>query len=235
MERYAHQIAAGIEALGLCAPVDGAETLARHLSLVLEANAQFNLTSIDPVDAVALHVLDSCAATSFLAAAPPGAFADIGSGAGYPGIPLSVIAGRRVALVESVGKKAAFLERVVAELRLDATVHRARAEELAQTQPGSFAAVTARALSSLPSLVELAAPLLHRDGLLICLKGDPDEAELLRGRSAAALCGMIEERVAPISIPGTGARRCVIVYRRSARPRVPLPRRPGMAQRKPLA
>lgn len=235
MKRLREQIAAGIQALGLCAPQGAAEALARHIDMVLEANAQFNLTSIDPGDAVSLHVLDSCAAVPLLGSAPLGSFADIGSGAGFPGIPLAVMTNRTVALVESVGKKAAFLERVVAELRLDATVHRARAEELAQTQAESFSAVTARALSSLPSLVELAAPLLRRDGLLICLKGEPKEVELERGRMAAALCGMREERVVRLSIPGTDARRCVIVYRRFGRPRVRLPRRPGMAQHKPLA
>jgi 16S rRNA (guanine527-N7)-methyltransferase len=231
----AEQIAAGIDALGLRGPHGVADALARHVQLVLEANAVFNLTSISPEDAASLHVLDSLTALPFLEAAPPGVFADIGSGAGFPGIPLAMMSGRPVALVESVGKKADFLVRAVADLRLDATVHRARAEELAQTHPESFSAVTARALSSLPSLVELSAPLLLAGGLLVCLKGQPPESELEGGRAAAALCGMREDRVEQLSVPGTDARRCVVVYRRVGSSQVRLPRRPGMAQRKPLA
>ena len=77
---------------------------------------------------------------------------------------MAIVSGRSAALVESVKKKAVFLEHVVGVLRLDSTVHPVRAEALAETDPGSFGAVTARALSSLSSLVELAAPLLADGG-----------------------------------------------------------------------
>ena len=94
----------------------------------------------------------------------PGGFRRPGERAGFPGIPLAILSSRPVTLVESVKKKAAFLERVVAELRLEASVQGIRAEELAEMRPRSYSAVTARALSSLPSLVELASPLLAEGG-----------------------------------------------------------------------
>ena len=232
----AHEsIERGLIALGV-APVPAmVALLAQHLELVIEANRVMSLTSIDPADAVALHILDSVAALPFLTKAPDGSFADLGSGPGYPGIPLSVLSGRPVALVESVRKKAAFLERVVADLRLKATVHSIRAEELAQEHDTSFAAVTARALSSLPCLVELAAPLLALDGLLVCLKGRRDEEEIRRGDAAARLCGLVLEEATAVTVPGVVAARTIITYRRVRAPSLDLPRRTGLAQRKPLA
>lgn len=217
-----------------CAP-DQLSALLRHLALVDQANARFNLTTIHPEDAVALHLLDSLAATSWLNRAPAGGFADLGSGAGFPGIPLAVLTGREVTLVESVKKKAAFLEGAAADLRLKSTVRPVRAEELALERRGAFSAVTARALSALPSLVELAAPLLVVGGLLICLKGRPEQEEIERGDTVAAMCGMERIALESASIPGVDAARTLVVYRREGQSRTKLPRRNGMAQRQPLA
>jgi 16S rRNA (guanine527-N7)-methyltransferase len=127
------------------------------------------------------------------------------------------------------------LERVVEELRLEATVHPFRAEELALEQPGAFSAVTARALSALPSLVELAAPLLAHKGLLVCFKGRPEEDELRRGDIAAQRCGLERIEAVSVHVPGVDAARTIVVYRQESRPSVRLPRRNGLAQRQPLA
>jgi 16S rRNA (guanine527-N7)-methyltransferase len=228
-------IAGGLAEMGIAATGTQLDALARHLSLVLETNEVLNLTSIDARDSVPLHVLDSASALPFLAEAPAGAFADLGSGPGYPGVPLAVLSGRPVTLVESVRKKAAFLERVVEALRLEATVHPFRAEELASEHPGSFAAVTARALSALPSLVELGAPLLVPGGLLVCLKGRPDEEELRRGDVVSRRCGLKRIETTAVDVPGVDAARTLVVYRRIGVSAVKLPRRNGMAQRQPLA
>ena len=230
-----HSIAIAAQGLGLQLTTRQADLLSAHLIAVLETNESMNLTSIVADDAVSLHVLDSLTALGALESAPAGVFADLGTGPGYPGIPLSVVSGRAVALVESVKKKAAFLERIVGDLCLEATVHPIRAEELAIEMPGRFSAVTARALSSLPSLVELASPLLGPGGLLICLKARMDEAELARGDAAALLCGMQRMALDRVHVPGAEVERVIVTYRKSAPPRVRLPRRPGMAQRQPLA
>lgn len=221
--------------MGLSVSPAQVELLASHLEMVLSANTEFNLTRIERRDSVALHVLDSCAAASLMGLAPDGRFADIGSGAGYPGIPLCVLSGRHCDLIESVGKKAAFLERVVRDLRLDATVHGTRAEIVAVDRPEAFSAVTARAVSALPSLVELAAPLLKKGGLLLCMKAAPDTSEIERGRAAAAVCGMVEQEIVAVDVPDGQFRRLVVIYRRSGEIRTKLPRRPGVAQHKPLA
>jgi 16S rRNA (guanine527-N7)-methyltransferase len=194
-----------------------------------------NLTTIPSEQFASLHVLDSLSALPYLDSAPPGRFADIGAGAGYPGIPLAIASARPVDLVESVRKKASFLSRVCAELCLEATVHAIRAEELALVNGGAYSAVVARALSSLPSLAELASPLLAIGGVLICLKGSPEESELQRGDVAANVCGLKRQMIESVAIPGVDARRSVVVYRKERGPRMPLPRRVGLAQRQPLA
>lgn len=220
----------GIDAFG-----DAVAALTAHATMVLEVNQVMNLTSIPEEDFVPLHVLDSLSALTFLQDEPEGPFADLGSGAGYPGIPLAIMTGRHASLVESVRKKATFLEGIAADLRLKATVHPIRAEELALRQPAAFNVVVARALSALPSLVELASPLLADSGALICMKGRPDDEELARGDRAAALCGMRREVVQGVVVPGVEAERTIVVYRKVGKPRTRLPRRNGMAQRQPLA
>lgn len=212
-----------------------ASLLSQHLDLVFEANRSFNLTRITPKDALALHVLDSLAALPELLACPAGAFVDIGAGAGFPGIPLHVLSGREGALVESVKKKAAFLSDAVQALCLNLSVHAVRAEELALAAPFAYSAVVARALTSMPALVELAAPLLARGGRLVALKGRPESEELSRGDAAARICGLARISTRELVLPGTDAMRTIVVYERSGNASTRLPRRSGMAQRYPLA
>jgi 16S rRNA (guanine527-N7)-methyltransferase len=230
-----HRIVEGAEQLGLTLTSAAAEQLIEHAHAVLAANASMNLTTIPEAEFAGLHILDSLSAAHYLDAAPAGRFADLGSGAGYPGIPLAIASGRAVDLVESVRKKAAFLEAVARELRLEATIHPIRAEELALKHKASCSAVVARALSSLPSLVELASPLLIQDGLLICLKGAPEQEELERGDFAAEACGLMRERTESVYVPYVDAQRTIVVYRKMRLARIPLPRRVGLAQRQPLA
>ena len=228
-------IAALMEPLG----VAGIETspnqrslLARHARMVLEANSTMNLTAIVQLDRVVeLHIVDSLAFLRHVGVLE-GEVVDIGSGAGYPGIPLAIM-GLSVTMCESVRKKADFLERCVRELPVTARVRPVRAEELAVEEPGLAEYVIARAVSALPSLVELSAPLLRIGGCLIALKGRPDQSEIAAGREAAAICGLRQCGIAEYALPA-GEARTVVTYERTDDPRVRLPRRPGMAQRSPL-
>lgn len=224
-----------LQSMGLSATDARLGLVIRHLELVEEANREMNLTRIDAASAISMHVVDSLSCMPEVRGAPEGRLVDLGAGAGFPGIPLSVFAGRPVTLIEATGKKARFLERVVAELRLDATVLAERAEEAAHDHAGEFAVAAARALSALPSLVELASPLLKLGGILVCLKGVPDQDELERGRRAGSLCGMTEIGARSVTVPGLDAGRTIVSYRKGGDAKVALPRRPGMAQRQPLA
>lgn len=211
--------------------------LEKHLSLILEANSRINFTRITTFkDAVLLHIEDSLTALPELSAAPGGSFVDLGTGAGYPGIPLSIMSGRNVRLVDSVSKKAGGLEKIINILGLEkqAQVYCGRIEQLAKDQWGMFSVATARALSSLPSILELAAPLLCMSGRLICYKARIDEVDNLDAITVEEKLGMklISQRGFYLSDGQT--MRNILVYEKVAQPEIKLPRKEGMAQKRPL-
>lgn len=169
--------------------------LTDHLRLLLAWTTAVNLTAIrDPVAAVRSHTLDALAATPILRAAGADGFVDLGSGGGVPGIPLAVaLPARRALLVDSVAKKAHFLATAVAALGLADRVAVAteRAETLAADprHRERWPAVTARAVASLPELVELAFPLLVPGGLLLAWKTGELADERARALPAVAALG----------------------------------------------
>lgn len=227
-----YSVQQALAAVQVIATTAQAMLLSKHARLVLDANERMNLTRIiDPEAVLRLHVVDSLAFLPRISQTG-GRIVDIGSGAGFPGIPLAVM-GFDVVLCESVKKKAAFLADCVDQLGLSCAVEDMRAEELAAKAPGVADLVIARAVTGLASLVELAAPLLREGGRLIALKGSPEEAEKACGRIAAAMCGMVPMTETQYMLPG-GERRTVFEFERRGTPRIRLPRRPGMAQKSPL-
>ncbi len=226
------RVVAVLQSCGVEPTTSQAALLARHAELVLEANRHINLTRITaPEDIIHLHIADSLMFAGFVAPLG-GPILDVGSGAGYPGIPLAIM-GYDVQLCESVKKKAAFLAESVESLGLSVQVHAVRAEELAASTPGQYNAVVFRAVSSLASLVELASPLLRSGGRAIALKAAVADDERGAGARAAAMCGMkpVDERC--YTLP-SGENRAVLVYERTGSARTKLPRRPGLAQNHPL-
>lgn len=212
-------------------------TLTRHLELVIERNRTMNLTRITGWDeAVCLHIVDSLLLQDAFAEAPAGAFLDIGTGAGYPGIPLAIVTGRKATLLDSVGKKAAAVREFVHELGLDerVRVEAARVEELARKERGRYAVVCARAVAQTGTLVEYAAPLLRRGGRLVAAKGHLSDEELARGNRVAKLCGMRMVSRETFELPAGMGHREVVSYERMGNPSVRLPRATGMAQHHPL-
>ena len=213
------------------------KTLVRHLELVVERNRTLNLTRITGWDeAVCLHIVDSLLLQDAFAVAPAGAFVDVGTGAGYPGIPLAIVTGRKGTLVDSVGKKAAAVREFVHELGLEKQlrVESTRIEELAKRERGRYAVVTARAVAQTGVLVEYAAPLLRKGGRLVVAKARPTEDELLNGDRVAKLCGMRRVSRETYELPRDMGHREVISYERVGNPSIRLPRATGMAQHHPL-
>jgi 16S rRNA (guanine527-N7)-methyltransferase len=226
------------ESLGIRLRSRDAALLVRHLQLVLAANERLNLTRIDdPERGIRLHIVDSLAPLAEVDSAPRGRYADLGSGAGYPGIPLGVAAGRLAVLVESVGKKAEFLREATRELGLEhqIRVYPGRAEALARQDPGGFSLVTARAVAQLASLVELASPLLMHGGVFVAMKGAPGEEEIAHGDAAGRRVGMQRESVRHLVLPDGDETRTVVRYVKVGEPTVELPRADGRAQHRPLA
>jgi len=202
---------AGLDALGLDRAL--AEPLLAYLALLLRWNAAYNLTAIrDPREMVAKHLLDSLAmhgATAPLAAAG-GRLADLGTGAGFPGIPLAIAQpGLQVALVESSGKKARFLREAIRTLGLgNATAVESRIE--AYGAPAAFDAITARALATLPLILALGGHLLKPGGVLLAMKGVVPADEI-----AALPPGWEVREIRPLAVPGLGAERHLVVVARA--------------------
>lgn len=209
----------------------------KHLNLVIKANEVTNITRIDSVEqAKILHIEDSLAGIQELNAAPDGLYADLGSGAGYPGIPLAIASERKTTLVESVKKKAKILEGFALELGLSdsISVFPGRAEELASSKAAAFSVITARALSQTGSLMELASPLLNKGGHLICYKARISEEEFSHALALENKLGLkfISDREFYLSDNETYRR--ILVFEKFKNAQVKLPRRNGMAQRQPL-
>lgn len=173
-DRFRATLDAGLEALGLSLTPTARAAIDGHVRLLLAWNPAINLTAIrEPAEIAVRHVLDSLTAARLLESARVERFADLGSGGGFPGIPLAALGGRRVRLIESVAKKARFLAAVVGAIGLTDRVEilALRAEALAVDRGrAGWDAVTARAVAPLADLVELAFPLLAPRGQLIAWK-----------------------------------------------------------------
>ena len=194
----------GLLALGLDADALAPRLLA-YLALLDRWNKTYNLTAIrDPREMVTRHLLDSLAMHPFVddLAARGGALADLGTGPGLPGIPLAIATpGLQVTLVESNGKKARFLREAVRQLKLgNVQVAESRIEAF---QPGAtFDAITARALATLPLILELGGHLLGADGRLLAMKGVVPHDEI-----AALPPGWGVAAIHPLHVPGLAAER----------------------------
>lgn len=210
------------------------DLLKRHLELVIEANKTTNITRISTwEEGMLLHVKDSLIGLPELEETPEGWLVDIGSGAGYPGIPLAIESGRKTLLADSVGKKTTILSSMVEELELEnVKVYTGRIEDLAREKPAAFTAVTARALAKLSVLMELASPLLCQGGRLICYKAIVSEEELQHALELEERLGMKLASDRTVEL-GNNCRR-IICFEKTCKPKVKLPRKTGMAQKKPF-
>lgn len=207
-----------------------------HLRGVLEANKVHNLTRIDTwEDGLLLHIEDSLVGLPEIQEAPAGRYADLGTGGGFPGVPIAVMTGRETLLVDSVQKKMNAVQDIIDSLGLSAHVrtYGGRIEELAKEMPGAFSVISARALSTLPSLLELAVPLLRDKGRLVCYKSQLPDNELDHACALEEKLAMrlVSERRVFLSDGVT--ERCIVVFERCGDPRVTLPRRVGSAQKNP--
>ncbi len=216
--------------------VEQRKLLDQHLRLVIEENKTTNLTRIvDWESAQVLHIEDSIQGLPEVADAPDGRYLDMGSGAGFPGIPLAVISGRDTLLVDSVGKKTKALDKFILELGLSAsaTTYHGRIEDLALEHPGEFSVITARALSQLSSLLELASPLLCKGGRLVCYKTQAESDELDHAKAVARKLGMGFVSSRGLVLSDGETQRAIIMFEKRCNPSMRLPRRVGLAQKKP--
>jgi len=203
-------------------------------------NEKVNLTRIiAPEEITVKHFLDSLSIYPLLSDLPPDfSLIDVGTGAGFPGLPLKIVLpGIRLALLESTRKKTVFLQHIVGTLKLtDATVVTARAEE-AGRQPAhrqQYDVAVARAVAALPTLAEYTLPLVKVGGMVVVQKGQNPAEEVKSASNALGILGGKIEQVLPVDVPGLDAERHLILIRKRKPTPKQYPRRPGLPAKKPI-
>jgi 16S rRNA (guanine527-N7)-methyltransferase len=221
---------------GPAAPLD--EDASKRLQIVLDLLAQERASVSSVVDKRAwqVHVVDSLTGLEVRELREAGRIADIGAGAGFPGLVLAVALPRaQVDLIESVGRKCEFIRRAADEAGIpNAVVRNLRSEEWAGAEGReAYDVVTARAVGRLSTLAELASPLLKPNGVLVAWKGKRDADEERQLADASAALGVKAEQILDVGNRAGSEHRHLHVIRKVAPTPANLPRRPGMAKKRP--
>jgi 16S rRNA (guanine527-N7)-methyltransferase len=206
---------------------------------LLEWNQKFNLTAIRDAESIRVkHFLDSFSCVLAWKSNAPKRMIDIGTGAGFPGIPLKILyPNMRLTLVESVGKKVAFCKHIVSLLGLEhVEVIHARAEDLGQkpAHRESYDWAVARAVANLNVLSEYLIPLVKVGGMALAQKGESGPAEAQSAEKAMKLLGGKIKQLIPVNLPGVADDRYLVLIEKSAATPPKYPRKPGIATKTPL-
>jgi 16S rRNA (guanine527-N7)-methyltransferase len=195
---------AGLAELGIELPETAQQRLLAFRDLLLKWNKTYNLTALrDPEQAISHHLLDSLAILPHIG---PGDLLDVGSGGGLPGIPLAIARPElSVSMVDTVQKKATFLQQAAIELGLkNVRAHHARVEEMS----GQYAQISSRAFAELKLFIDLTRHLLAPGGRWLAMKGMRPDAEI-----AALPADIAVEAVLPLQVPGLDAERHLIILK----------------------
>jgi 16S rRNA (guanine527-N7)-methyltransferase len=213
-----HTLSEGAAAVGV--PLGGAELdlFALYHRELLLWNRRINIVSQQTSQEIVIrHFVDSLTPAQWIEKSD-GLLIDLGSGGGFPGIPLRIaLPGLKLTLVESSRKKTSFLAHIVRTLKLDnVTIIRERVGPLIGEPAcaGAFDTVLSRAAFKLPELLRMASFFLKPDGLLIALKGPDPQEEMDEAKTVLSATGMILTACRDICLPGTDLSRKIIIYRR---------------------
>ncbi len=206
---------------------------------LLSWNEKFNLTAIRDAEGVRIkHFLDSLTCISVMKTLKTERVIDIGTGAGFPGIPLKIACpGIKLTLVESVGKKAGFCKHMVDTLRLEnVDVLTLRAEEVGRlpNHRAQYDWAIARAVAGLPILAEYLIPLLKIGGCMLAQKGESAHAEVQHSENAFKLLGGELQQITRVTLPGVVEERFLVVVKKIAATAATYPRNVGIPAKKPL-
>lgn len=228
----------GLHLLGLEPSEAQLEQFLRYRQELVDWNTRINLTAItDPEEVLMKHFLDSLSVL-LVYDRPAVRLLDIGSGAGFPGLPLKIVRPQwQVTLLEATGKKVTFLQHIIEVLQLKNVVAmHGRAEELAHRSEyrASFDVVTARAVASLATLLEYAAPYCRVGGHIILFKKGDLAEELAQGKRAAHQLGAVFKADVVVTLPDLADGRRLLVWEQRKRCQAGFPRSGGVMAKKPL-
>lgn len=228
----------GLASWGLSSLSEKLQDMVTFAELILETNQEVNLTRIVEAEEMAVkNFLDSL---SLLQLDWPEQLRalDLGTGAGFPGVPLAIVRPQwEVVLLDSLRKRLSFLERACAELGVHNTeVLHARAEDAgrAPEHREQYDLVVSRAVAALPVLLELAVPLVKVGGCFAAYKGADARAELEEAKGALKKLKIQVEQVFPLELPHGMGQRSLLIFRKEQPTPARYPRRAGLPQKKPL-
>ncbi len=224
-------------ALGIQIPEEAEELFERHAAMLDEWNQWLNLTRIPMEEAAEKHFLDSLTVLLVAEVASANRLIDVGSGAGFPGIPLKVMKpDMDVTLVDSLGKRVKFLENVVQALNLQGiSCYHARAEDIGQDKKhrGKYDVAVGRAVAKLVVLCEYLLPLVRLGGVMVAMKGPTGRDEAGEAGPALRELGGRLQTIVETSLPNGDVRQLIVIEKVNRTP-TQYPRRAGIPQRNPL-
>ncbi len=206
-----------------------------YLNLVIKKNNDLNLTKIDTVEqGIILHIEDSLSVLQDLSL-EDGPFLDIGTGGGFPGVPLAIASDRTGVLIDSIAKKAHAVEEMVHELGIEKQiyVHAIRSEDFALEHARQFSTVVSRAVAALPVVEEFACPFLSNGGRFIAMRGKLNQTDLDASLKAAEIFGLELESKRHFLLNDLYERN-ILIFIKTKESKISLPRRNGMAQKRPI-
>ena len=236
-EDFEKEIMEYVEELGIKLSNEQAEMFFDYMNLLLEWNEKINLTAItEEKEVIVKHFVDSLTIAKYI---PEGAsLVDVGTGAGFPGIPLKIIRDDlKITLLDSLQKRINFLDVVIKELNLEniETIH-ARVEEFGKNSKyrESFEVATSRAVANLSTLTEYLLPLVKVGGIAVCMKGSSIEEELETSKKAINVLGGKVSNVFEFDLPKTDIKRNIVIVDKINKTPSKYPRKPGMPSKEPI-
>ena len=237
MDEFSKELIVMSNKIGIKLNLEEIENLYKFMDLLLEWNEKINLTAITkPEDIILKHFIDSITIKKYVENKDK--VLDMGTGAGFPGIPLKIISSdTNFTLVDSLNKRIIFLNEVCDKLKLDKieNIH-ARAEELAKYKNyrEQYDIVTSRAVARLASLVEYMLPFVKVGGSCICMKGSNVEEELNEAKNAIKILGGHIEKVDRFLLPESDIERNIVIIKKIKNTPSKYPRKPGTATKQPI-
>ncbi|MFZ5808689.1 MAG: 16S rRNA (guanine(527)-N(7))-methyltransferase RsmG [Chloroflexota bacterium] len=226
--------------LGLQLTPKQVQAFQRYEQLLIAWNQHTNLTAIRQPEMIRIkHFLDSLTCLLAMRDKPMNRIVDVGSGAGFPGLPLKIVCpSMELTLIESVGKKINFCQTVVEELGLKNVTLLSERAEVAGQNPNhrqQYDWAVARAVAALPTLVEYLLPLVRVGGSILAMKGESAPAEAQQAENAICILGGHLRKLIPISLPKVAEERFLVVIDKVAATPPLYPRRAGIPEKRPLS